>query len=630
MIRRLAITAAAALAAFSALAAPTGSGPPATPTGPMPFTPPAIINVVDFGAKCDTNVNSPSSGTDDTAAINTAIAAWKTAGVNGPATLTFPRKGGLSCKTTSPLNFTGTVGSPRGMVVDGLNIFASFTSIGPIGTATIGAAGTGGTPGTYTNVPLTGGTGTGCTAASIVVSGGGVTSVTLAHPGCGSAYAVGDTLSATSGNIGSTSGFSLTVATTSGRAAVDAMGMRWVDWKDAYVYGDCTSAATAPNVGFAIGRVTTDSADNMIFDAPHIDGCWALAPIYNNATEQLLVLRPILFDNITTHTTYVLVQDGANHFNWSSSFVSVTAAVDTLESFLDNTFIDGIMQNNINTFGNGIWAEGTSDHNFMKGNYIATSIYPWVLYEPLGGAIINHRLHASAHLETINVQSCFFLTGPYTTQILDGLTYEDTYSECQTNIFKTDANVVSVAAPDMNLHVDFFQNSGILAFSAPSIWTVSGHYYVRAGYGSVWNLAAANFQGTGDIGGVVTTYGAFNGINLGAWTSFTPTLSCSGSGSPPTTSILLGSYIQVGKTVTVSINMTLSGNGTCSSAIKAALPATSQTAAVLAGRENASTGSMLQGFISASASTVVIQQYNNSPIQSSGNNIIVSGTYQSQ
>jgi hypothetical protein len=67
------------------------------------------------------------------------------------------------------------------------------------------------TNGTYTNVPLTGGSGFSATA-NITVSGGAVTAVTLVS--AGSAYVVGDTLSATAASIGGTgAGFSINVAT---------------------------------------------------------------------------------------------------------------------------------------------------------------------------------------------------------------------------------------------------------------------------------------------------------------------------------------------------------------------------------------------------------------------------------
>jgi hypothetical protein len=79
--------------------------------------------------------------------------------------------------------------------------------------ATLGSV-TGGTlytNGTYTNVPLTGGTGSGA-KATIVVAGAAVTTVTVTDSGEG--YTVADSLSAAAANIGGTgSGFAVPIAT---------------------------------------------------------------------------------------------------------------------------------------------------------------------------------------------------------------------------------------------------------------------------------------------------------------------------------------------------------------------------------------------------------------------------------
>jgi hypothetical protein len=78
-------------------------------------------------------------------------------------------------------------------------------------------AGSGYVSGTYTNVPLTGGSGTGAIASSITVTVGAVTSITLPANGTGSNYAYGDTLSASNANLGgSGSGFSVPVALITG------------------------------------------------------------------------------------------------------------------------------------------------------------------------------------------------------------------------------------------------------------------------------------------------------------------------------------------------------------------------------------------------------------------------------
>ena len=97
------------------------------------------------------------------------------------------------------------------------------TSIVQSAIASFGAitVGSGYTNGTYFNVPLTGGSGSGATAR-IVVSGGQVASVTLQNPGV--FYAVGDTLSAAAADIGGTgSNFSVPVATVD-----NANGTSWL------------------------------------------------------------------------------------------------------------------------------------------------------------------------------------------------------------------------------------------------------------------------------------------------------------------------------------------------------------------------------------------------------------------
>ena len=86
-----------------------------------------------------------------------------------------------------------------------------FTFTGLVLTLNTLVGGTLYTDGTYTNVTLTGGSGSGA-KATVVVAGNTVTTVTLTAAGNG--YAIGNTLSATAASIGGTgSGFSINVAT---------------------------------------------------------------------------------------------------------------------------------------------------------------------------------------------------------------------------------------------------------------------------------------------------------------------------------------------------------------------------------------------------------------------------------
>ena len=98
-------------------------------------------------------------------------------------------------------------------VVEGSDIpnNTTITAIQSSGIETRGAItpGSGYVNASYTNVPLTGGSGAGATA-NITVSGGAVTAVTIFDPGAG--YEVGDSLSASNTNLGgSGSGFAVPV-----------------------------------------------------------------------------------------------------------------------------------------------------------------------------------------------------------------------------------------------------------------------------------------------------------------------------------------------------------------------------------------------------------------------------------
>lgn len=93
-------------------------------------------------------------------------------------------------------------------------------SVGAILTKGAITAGSAYTAGTYTAVPLTGGSGTGA-KATIVVTGGGVSAVTITDPGAG--YTAGDSLTALAANIGGTgTGFAVAVATVDAAATWEA------------------------------------------------------------------------------------------------------------------------------------------------------------------------------------------------------------------------------------------------------------------------------------------------------------------------------------------------------------------------------------------------------------------------
>ncbi len=128
----------------------------------------------------------------------------------------------VDTSTVPSANFTG-LNSANAIVFSGGSIAtlgsitggSGYTPSGVVRTLGTITPGSGYTAGTYTLVPLTGGTGTGLTATIIVEASGIVGSVALSAGFGGVGYTIGDVLSADAANLGGAgSGFSIPVATT--------------------------------------------------------------------------------------------------------------------------------------------------------------------------------------------------------------------------------------------------------------------------------------------------------------------------------------------------------------------------------------------------------------------------------
>jgi hypothetical protein len=165
-------------------------------------------------------VNAIPGTTDMTAAFTAANNAWLNGGapitlqsgsynLASPLTITAPLvvNSGAALKVASTVTLNGPVVTPAGPAA----IFTLPTTgvIAYIGAKTVGS---GYGNGTYANVPLTGGTGTGAKATVVVGTfvSGQVASVTITDTGNG--YTAGDSLSASNTNLGNSgSGFAVPV-----------------------------------------------------------------------------------------------------------------------------------------------------------------------------------------------------------------------------------------------------------------------------------------------------------------------------------------------------------------------------------------------------------------------------------
>ena len=152
-------------------------------------------------------------------------------------------------------------------------------------------------------------------------------------------------------------------------------------------------------------------------------------------------------------------------------------------------------------------------------------------------------------------------------------------------------------------------------------------YYLTSGTSGI--VAADNsFYGSGNTGiNLSSNNTVLDGIGT-AWTSYTPTASC-GSGSA-TWGTITGYYKTVGKTTYISINAAMTSAGTCATNVNFTLPNTAASVAVLSGRENNNTGSMLQANISSGGTGMQVQRYDNVAVIANGDIYQISGVYQNQ
>lgn len=111
----------------------------------------------------------------------------------------------------------------------------------------------------------------------------------------------------------------------------------------------------------------------------------------------------------------------------------------------------------------------------------------------------------------------------------------------------------------------------------------------------------------------------------GAWTSFTPTITC---GTGTVTSVTpTGAWRAIGKTVFFRMRITIVTNGSCAATVIASLPINTIDVVTITGRENALTGKQVQGY--GGPAVVNLSLYDNLYPGGTGADIYISGTYES-
>lgn len=114
----------------------------------------------------------------------------------------------------------------------------------------------------------------------------------------------------------------------------------------------------------------------------------------------------------------------------------------------------------------------------------------------------------------------------------------------------------------------------------------------------------------------------------GAWTAYAPTLT-SQSGVITALGALSGRYKQIGKTVFVSIDVSITTNGTGGTSLVVGLPVASKGLVCLSGRENLTTGKMLYATtVTAAATTVNMEYYDGAYPGANNTQFILGGSYE--
>jgi hypothetical protein len=350
-----------------------------------------IVNVKDFGAKGD-------GATDDSAAINAAIAACRTIsyGSNGAWTLVFPA---AVYVVNSPLNFSIFRLTFRGNNIDGQG--------------------------------------------------------------------------------------SVIIGKCAGGIVIDCTDSRWLHFHDLSIQGDTTSV---PKIGMQIGPTAAHSADNIFLTHVNISGNFTLAGLYNKGSEMFSACQCYFGNNVTGSGAYVVVEDGINHWNATSPFITITQATETSQTNKGHTYIQCSFQG-VGTSG-VIWAANIEQYRFIgcyASNTTASSNI-FVLYNIADGSPAFSSVELDCHVETTALNTVFVVTATSGRTFWWGfeLTYHDHQSSAKVAMFAIDpsSSITNAQLVDIELAVAEYGGSTATLVDQPAKWSVwakrlalSSNYY---------------------------------------------------------------------------------------------------------------------------------------------------------
>ena len=253
----------------------------------------------------------------------------------------------------------------------------------------------------------------------------------------------------------------------------------------------------SPMIGLLIGRSSDtmhDNADNIQINNLKTSGYFSLAAVYNLNSETTTFFHAVLVNESLNPHSFVLIQDGINHFNLKSSIAQISAQPDVAQSFNENLFINCDIRHN--GFGIPIWLSHPVRHSFIRSYVAALHANTAVV---IFASLQNQApvmLALDVHFEGQNLTTAIRFENSDNDLIIKGLTLVDQYVGAKESIFAQDTGSVSVQ--DANIEIADARETTVL-LKNPERWKLSGRVYV--GRESLWNAPIENFQGLLEVQG---------------------------------------------------------------------------------------------------------------------------------
>jgi hypothetical protein len=259
-----------------------------------------------------------------------------------------------------------------------------------------------------------------------------------------------------------------------GEPVIDALGSRWLTIRDLTIIGDKTQT---PRLGVQIGRLSAYVvADDHLFEDVKIIGYYSLACLLNLSAETTGFDHVLLWNDRSDPQSHCLIQDGVNHFDTRSKFVSGEAENgEQPNSFNENEFINCDFRH----AGGGIpvWLGDTARHRFIRCYAVGIGEAAFVVY---CGQNSHTMLDIDCHCEAKGLKAAFLFTGTRTTPVIYGFSYTDHSCWASTAVFRADNHISKVALQDADIDIGYFPfYSSCKVFDDPAKWFVVGRYASR-------------------------------------------------------------------------------------------------------------------------------------------------------